>query len=110
MDEENVLVCNLVATSEHPGSIKAIIKQCAGCEEDIWVSISGMIQAGPHAKLVCRDCFNSSDEKITMNMPTEGQIKEIMKQHGKTREEVLRVCQAFCDEVERTGKFPEYHG
>ena len=107
--EEHILVCDLISTSKHPNSIKAIAKQCTDCGKDIWASVSGIFQAGPHAKMVCRDCFNSFDDKeeIILTMPTEQQVKALMKEHGRSREEVLEGCQALCDYVERTGKFPD---
>lgn len=104
--EERILVCNLT-TTQKPNLTKAIVKQCADCGKDIWASISGIFQAGPHAKLICRDCFNSlEEEEIIVNMPTEPQIKQLMEYSGKSREEVIERCQSFCDEVERTGKLP----
>ena len=105
--EEHILVCDSVATSDHPGSIKAIIKQCADCGKDVWASASGIFQAGPTAKLICEECVKKEDVNKNIGQPSDAQLKIIMEKTGKSREEILEWLAEVNAEIDRTGKFPK---
>jgi hypothetical protein len=54
-EEEIALVCMPLSTTEHvlPGSL---IKRCSMCDQEIYVTKSGLITAGARAQLICLPC------------------------------------------------------
>ena len=87
---------------------ESIVKQCSQCLKDIWVSPAGLIQAGPHAKLICGKCAeNIEDPDKSIGQPSDAQLKIITEKTGKSREEILEWLDSIRKEVKRTGKFPK---
>lgn len=99
------LVC-ILTTQEN--FTKSIVKQCSKCLRDIWVSPSGLFQAGPYAKLICGECVQKcEDTDKNIGVPSDAQLKIIMEKTGKSREEILEWLKGVNAEIKRTGEFPK---
>ena len=101
MPDSEYLVC--ILTTEEPLT-RSTVNHCSKCLREIWVSPSGLFQAGPTAKLICSECVQKLDDHDkTISQPSDAQLKIITEKTGKSREEILEWLADVNTEIKRTG-------
>ena len=91
-DDVRVLVCAPKSMMPTPPASRSITQNCSQCNEEVWVSPEGLIQAGVSAKILCMVCAKPhlEDENNPIIQPSDKGFEVIKRETGDDKQTAIR--------------------